>query len=66
MSPTRPADGAGFAAEDFEDGARRTGWLAAAVCILWSLFQLWVASDFPFYLSEATGLKLVFNNQEAR
>ena len=66
MSPTRPADGAGIAAEDFEGGARRPGWLAAAVCILWSLFQLWVASDFPFYLSAVTGLKLVFNNQEAR
>ena len=38
------------------------GW----ICILWSLFQLWIAADFPFYLSEVTGLKLVFNGQEAR
>ena len=38
------------------------GW----ICILWSLFQLWIAADFPFYLSEITGLKLVFNGQEVR
>ena len=66
MSSTGPADSAGISAEDFEGGARRAGRLAAFVCIFWSLFQLWVASDFPFYLSEVTGLKLVFNNQEAR
>ena len=66
MSTTGPADSAGISAEDFEGGARRAGRLAAFVCIFWSLFQLWVASDFPFYLSEVTGLKLVFNNQEAR
>jgi TRAP transporter 4TM/12TM fusion protein len=34
--------------------------------VLWSVFQLWIASDFPFYLSEITGLTLVFNGQEAR
>ncbi len=66
MNTTGPADSAGISAEDFEGGARRAGRLAAFVCIFWSLFQLWVASDFPFYLSEVTGLKLVFNNQEAR
>ena len=66
MGTTGPADSAGILAEDFAGGAQRTGWPAVAVCILWSLFQLWVASDFPFYLSEVTGLKLVFNNQEAR
>ena len=66
MSTTGPADSAGISPEDFEGGAQRTGRLAAFVCIVWSLFQLWVASDFPFYLSEVTGLKLVFNNQEAR
>ncbi len=36
------------------------------VCLMWSLFQLWTASDFPFYLSAITGLKLVFNAQEVR
>ncbi len=36
------------------------------ICLTWSLFQLWIASDFPFYLSEVTKLNLVFNSQEAR
>ena len=36
------------------------------LCLLWSLFQLCLASDFPFYLSEITKLNLVFNSQEAR
>ena len=36
------------------------------ICILWSIFQLWTAADFPFYLSQITGLKLVFNAQEVR
>ena len=36
------------------------------VCVIWSLFQLWTAADFPFYLSQVTGLKLVFNSQEVR
>ena len=40
-------------------------WISL-ICILWSLFQLWIAADFPFYLSQITGYKLVFNAQEAR
>ena len=36
------------------------------VCLVWSLFQLWTAADFPFYLSQLTGINLVFNAQEAR
>ena len=36
------------------------------ICLIWSLFQLWIAADFPFYLSQVTGLNLVFNAQEAR
>ena len=36
------------------------------VCLIWSLFHLWIAADFPFYLSQVTGLNLVFNAQEAR
>ena len=42
------------------------GKIITFICVLWSLFQLWIASDFPFYLSEITKLNLVFNNQEAR
>ena len=42
-----------------------TAWVSW-LCIIWSLFQLWTAADFPFYLSEVTDIKLVFNAQEAR
>ena len=43
----------------------RSQWVTF-ICIIWSLFQLWTVADFPFYLSEVTGLKLVFNAQEVR
>jgi TRAP transporter 4TM/12TM fusion protein len=42
------------------------GKIISFICILWSLFQIWIASDFPFYLSEILKLNLVFNSQEAR
>ena len=42
------------------------GITISLICVIWSLFQLWIASDFPFYLSEVTKLNLVFNGQEAR
>jgi TRAP transporter 4TM/12TM fusion protein len=35
-------------------------------CVLWSLFQVYVASSIPFWLSSLTGISLVFNNQEVR
>ena len=35
-------------------------------CVLWSLFQIYVASSIPFWLSSLTGISLVFNNQEVR
>ena len=53
------------AAVSLEAEPSRSRWVGF-ICIAWSLFQLWVAADFPFYLSEITGWKLVFNNQEAR
>ncbi|MEX0504500.1 TRAP transporter permease [Alphaproteobacteria bacterium LSUCC0719] len=66
MTATGPFDAADGRAADFERGAQRTGRGIALVCILWSLVQLWMASDFPFWLSSVSGLKLVFNAQEAR
>ena len=50
----------------FRQREPRTGRALAIICVCWSLFQLWIAADFPFYLSELTGMKLVFNGQEAR
>ena len=51
---------------DPERQAQLSGRWITAICVLWSLFQLWIVSDVPFFLSEITGLKLVFNGQEAR
>ena len=47
-------------------GFLKDGFIISLICISWSIFQLWIASDFPFYLSEKTNLNLVFNSQEAR
>ena len=46
-----------------EGGAQK---LLLTVAFIWSVFQLYVASSIPFFLSEQTGLQLVFNNQETR
>ena len=55
---------------EVESGARDAVGIAGkfilALAFVWSAFQLYIASDVPFILTEATGLKLVFNNQEAR
>ncbi len=53
-----------------ETGARAAAGLAGkiilAVCFIWSLFQLYIASNLPFTLTEATGFNVVFNNTESR
>jgi len=38
----------------------------AALAFIWSLFQLYVASNLPFTLTDLTGINLIFNNVEAR
>ncbi|MCP5264666.1 MAG: TRAP transporter permease [Burkholderiaceae bacterium] len=57
-------------ASDVDSGARHptglAGRIALLVAVVWSLFQLYIASGIPFWLSENLGLNLVFNNQEAR
>lgn len=42
------------------------GFLVAGIAFVWSLFQLYIASDIPFVLTDALGVNLVFNNSEAR
>ena len=42
------------------------GRFIAAIAFVWSLFQLYIASSVPFWLTENLGINLVFNNQEAR
>ena len=53
-----------------ETGARNpVGWtrtLIATIAFVWSAFQLYIASPLPFWLTEVTGLNVVFNNAEAR
>jgi len=47
-------------------GSGRARLMVLSLCFTWSLFQLYVASAIPFFLTELTGLSLVFNNQEVR
>ena len=53
-----------------DSGARSVagpvGIAIAAIAFLWSCFQLYIASDLPIWLTQTTGLSLVFNNVEAR
>ncbi|PTW59042.1 TRAP transporter 4TM/12TM fusion protein [Breoghania corrubedonensis] len=55
---------------EVETGARHcagvTGKIILALAFVWSCFQLYIASSTPFFLTELTGINLVFNNQEAR
>jgi TRAP transporter 4TM/12TM fusion protein len=53
-----------------DTGARNpvgtAGYIIAGVALLWSLFQLYIASPLPFTLSRLTGLSLVFNDTQNR
>ena len=48
------------------DPAGFQGKLIIGIAFLWAVFQLYFASNVPFYLSELTGLKLTVNNSSAR
>ncbi|MEZ5661215.1 MAG: TRAP transporter fused permease subunit [Burkholderiaceae bacterium] len=68
QSDAKPDLGA-FVAE-VDTGARQpvgsVALLVAGLAFVWSLFQLYIASAVPFWLTENFGINLVFNNQEAR
>jgi len=53
-----------------DTGARAPkGWqgpLITGLAFVWALFQLYIASDLPFTLTEATGLRLVVTSSDAR
>ncbi|MFD1696112.1 TRAP transporter permease [Roseibium aestuarii] len=55
---------------EVETGARSAagmvGKFILALAFVWSAFQLYIASDLPFVLTQSLGLNLVFNNQESR
>lgn len=42
------------------------GIVIASIAFIWSCFQLYIASDLPFWLTETFGFNVVFNNVEAR
>lgn len=53
-----------------DTGARSlTGGMAtmlATIAFVWSAFQLYVASNLPFWLFDTFGINLIFNNSEVR
>ncbi|MEM1399434.1 MAG: TRAP transporter permease [Pseudomonadota bacterium] len=55
---------------EVETGARNAtgiaGKIILAIAFTWSLFQIYIASAIPFFLTETLGINVVFNNQEAR
>ncbi|WP_417674614.1 TRAP transporter permease [Roseibium sp.] len=55
---------------EVESGARSAAGFAGkfilGLAFVWSLFQLYIASNIPFILTETLGVNVVFNNQEAR
>lgn len=56
--------------ERLETGARSAtgfaGKVILTVAFLWAVFQLYIASAIPYYLTENLDINVVFNNQEAR
>lgn len=67
---TSPTPDAAALAADVDVGARNPsnwqGALLAAVALIWSLFQLYYASNFPFILTELTGVNMTLNSDMAR
>ncbi|PVB61432.1 TRAP transporter permease [Labrenzia sp. 011] len=55
---------------EVETGARSAAGAAGkfilALAFVWSCFQIYIASNIPYVLTELTGVNVVFNNQEAR
>ena len=42
------------------------GKLIATIAFIWAVFQLYIASNVPFWLTEVTGMSLVVTNSNAR
>lgn len=65
-----PAPDVDLLVAEVESGARNpsgaAGKFVLALAFTWSLFQLYIASNVPYVLSESLDLNLVFNSQEAR
>ena len=56
---------------DFDTGSRNpadwSGKLITAIALIWAVFQIYIASNIPFFLAEITGLNfLVLNSDQTR
>ena len=69
MAKTSSEDIENFVAE-IDTGGRNpagfTGKLIATIAFIWAVFQLYIASNVPFWLTEVTGMSLVVTNSNAR
>jgi len=69
MADTGPDNMQEFVAEIDTGGRNPAGFigkLIATIAFLWAVFQLYIASNVPFWLSEVTGMSWVVTNSNAR
>lgn len=58
-----------FVAEIETGGRSPDGWqgkLILSIAFIWAVFQLYIASNVPFWLTEVTGIRLIVTNSDAR
>lgn len=55
---------------EVDSGARQAvgfaGKFILGLAFVWSVFQIYIASNLPFFLTEVTGVNVVFNSQASR
>ena len=69
MAKTSSEDIDNFVAEIDTGGRNPAGFigkLIATIAFIWAVFQLYIASNVPFWLTEVTGMSLVVTNSNAR
>ena len=69
MAGTSAEDIDNFVAEIDTGGRNPAGFvgkLIATIAFIWAVFQLYIASNVPFWLTEVTGMSLVVTNSNAR
>ncbi len=58
-----------FVAEIDSGGRKPSGWtgkLVTGIALLWAFFQLYFASNVPYWLTDITGINFAINNSTAR
>ena len=67
---TKPDTSAAEILASADTGSRvATGWqgrLILIIAFVWALFQIYISSNFPFFLTELTGISLVVTSANAR